>query len=31
LQNLRPGSDYNNLYMSARARSHADYVVGYPR
>lgn len=28
LQNLRPGSDYDNLYLSARARSHADYVVG---
>jgi len=28
LQNLRPGNDYDNLYLSARARSHADYVVG---
>jgi DNA topoisomerase-3 len=30
-QNLKPGSDYDNLYLSARARSRADYVVGYPR
>lgn len=28
LQNLRPGSDYDNLYLSAKARSQADYVVG---
>lgn len=27
-QNLLPGSDYDNLYLSARARSQADYVVG---
>ncbi|GHV15028.1 DNA topoisomerase [Bacteroidia bacterium] len=27
-QNLRPGSDYDNLYLSARARSQADWVVG---
>jgi DNA topoisomerase-3 len=27
-QNLKPGSDYDNLYLSARARSRADYVVG---
>ncbi|MDL2282803.1 topoisomerase C-terminal repeat-containing protein, partial [Parabacteroides sp. OttesenSCG-928-G06] len=27
-QNLRPGSDYDNLYLSAKARSEADYVVG---
>lgn len=25
---LRPGSDYNNLYASAKARSCADWVVG---
>lgn len=28
LQNLRPGSDYDNLYLSAKARSEADYIVG---
>ena len=28
LQNLRPGSDYDSLYLSAKARSEADYVVG---
>ena len=28
LQTLRPGSDYDNLYLSAQARSRADYVVG---
>lgn len=28
LQNLRPGSDYDNLYLSAKARSQADWVVG---
>ncbi|GHU58604.1 DNA topoisomerase I [Bacteroidia bacterium] len=28
LQNLKPGSDYDNLYLSAKARSQADYVVG---
>ena len=27
-QNLKPGSDYDNLYLSAKARSQADYVVG---
>jgi DNA topoisomerase-3 len=27
-QNLRPGSDYDNLYLSAKARSQADWVVG---
>ena len=27
-QNLKPGSDYNNLYLSAKARSQADWVVG---
>jgi DNA topoisomerase-3 len=27
-QNLRSGSDYDNLYLSAKARSRADYVVG---
>lgn len=27
-QTLRPGSDYDNLYLSAKARSEADYVVG---
>ena len=27
-QNLKSGSDYDNLYLSARARSRADYVVG---
>lgn len=28
LQNLRPGSDYDNLYLSAKARSEADWLVG---
>jgi DNA topoisomerase-3 len=28
LQDLKPGSDYDNLYLSARARNCADYVVG---
>ena len=28
LQSLRPGSDYDNLYLSAKARSQADWVVG---
>lgn len=27
-QTLRPGSDYNNLYASAKARSTADWLVG---
>ncbi|MPL86323.1 DNA topoisomerase 3 [bioreactor metagenome] len=27
-QNLRPNSEYDNLYLSAKARSCADYVVG---
>ncbi len=28
LANLRSGSEYNNLYASAKARSQADWVVG---
>ena len=28
LENLRPGSDYDNLYLSAKARSQADWAVG---
>ena len=27
-QTLRPGSDYDNLYYSAKARSQADWIVG---
>ena len=27
-QSLRPGSDYDNLYHSAKARSQADWIVG---
>jgi DNA topoisomerase-3 len=27
-QNLKQGSDYDNLYLSAKARGQADYVVG---
>jgi DNA topoisomerase-3 len=27
-QTLRPGSDYDNLYLSAKARSQADWLVG---
>ena len=28
LENLRPGTEYDNLYASAKARSQADWVVG---
>jgi len=28
LQNLRPGTEYDNLYASAKARSEADWLVG---
>jgi DNA topoisomerase-3 len=28
LQNLKPGSDYDNLYFAAKARSEADWDVG---
>jgi DNA topoisomerase-3 len=28
LQNLKPGSEYDNLYFAAKARSEADYLVG---
>ncbi len=28
LQNLKPGTDYNNLYFAAKARSEADWLVG---
>lgn len=28
MKNLRPGSDYDNLYLSAKARSQADFIVG---
>ena len=28
LQNLKPGSEYDNLYLSAQARSQADWIVG---
>lgn len=28
LANLLPGEDFNNLYYAARARSHADWLVG---
>ena len=28
MQTLRPGSDYDNLYASAKARSTADWLVG---
>ena len=28
LQNLRPGEEYDALYLSAKARSEADWVVG---
>lgn len=27
-QNLKPGSNYDNLYLSAKARSQADWIVG---
>lgn len=27
-QNLKPGSEYDNLYLSAKTRSQADWVVG---
>jgi DNA topoisomerase-3 len=28
LQNLKPGSGYDNLYFAAKARSEADFLVG---
>lgn len=28
LQNLKPGGDYDNLYLSAKSRSEADWLVG---
>jgi DNA topoisomerase-3 len=28
LRNLKPGSDYDNLYRSAKARSESDWLVG---
>ena len=28
LSNLKPGKDYDNLYLSAEARSKADWIVG---
>ena len=28
LQNLRPGKEYDLLYLSAKARSEADWLVG---
>ena len=28
LQHLRPGNEYDNLYLSAKARSEADWLVG---
>ena len=28
LQQLRPGQEYDNLYLSAKARSEADWIVG---
>ena len=28
LANIRPGSEYDNLYLSARARCEADWIVG---
>jgi len=28
LESLRPGSEYDNLYLSAKARSEADWAVG---
>jgi DNA topoisomerase-3 len=28
LQNLKPGSEYDNLYFAAKARSEADWLVG---
>jgi DNA topoisomerase-3 len=28
MQNLKPGSDYDNLYYAAKARSEADFLVG---
>ena len=31
LQNLRPGSDYDNLYLSAKARSQADWWLASMR
>lgn len=28
LNNLKPGADYDNLYLSAKARSQADWLIG---
>jgi DNA topoisomerase-3 len=28
LQNLKPGSEYDNLYFAAKARSEADWIIG---
>lgn len=28
LRNIRPGKEYDNLYLSVRARSEADWIVG---
>jgi DNA topoisomerase-3 len=30
LKNLKPGNVYDSLYFAAEARSHADWLVGYP-
>lgn len=27
-ENLKPGSDFNRLYQAAKARSHADWLIG---
>lgn len=31
MENLKDGREYDNLYRSAKARSEADWLVGYPR
>ena len=28
MENLRPGTEYDNLYLSAKARSQADFIIG---
>ena len=30
LDNLQPGGRYDNLYLSAKSRSEADWLIGYP-
>lgn len=31
LENVKPGKHYDNLFLAAKARSEADWLIGYPR